>query len=49
MNGWMGKTLRVNLTSGSIVTENLDKQRAIAFIGGRGLGIKYLLDEINPN
>lgn len=49
MNGWMGKILRVNLTSGSIVTENLDKQRAIAFIGGRGLGIKYLLDEINPN
>jgi len=49
MSGWMGKILRVNLTKASITTEKLDEKLAIDFIGGRGLGIKYLLDEVNPN
>ncbi len=49
MTGWMGNILRVNLTTGSIATQKLDEKTAIDFVGGRGLGIKYLLDEVDPN
>ncbi|MBN1226294.1 MAG: aldehyde ferredoxin oxidoreductase family protein [Deltaproteobacteria bacterium] len=49
MTGWMGNVLRVNLTAGSIAAEKLDRKAAIDFVGGRGLGIKYLLDEVDPN
>jgi aldehyde:ferredoxin oxidoreductase len=48
MNGWIGRILRVNLSSGDILTEALDEQIARDYIGGRGLGIKYLYDEIDP-
>jgi len=44
----MGKILRVNLDTGSLEFEPLDRDRAKAFIGGRGLGMSYLLDEVNP-
>ena len=37
--GFMGKILRVNLTTGDTAREPLDMDRAKAFIGGRGLGI----------
>jgi aldehyde:ferredoxin oxidoreductase len=46
--GYMGKILRVNLSAGDIRLEPLDPDRAKAFIGGRGLGISYLLDETDP-
>jgi aldehyde:ferredoxin oxidoreductase len=46
--GFMGKILRVNLTTGETALEPLDMDRARAFIGGRGLGISYLLEEVNP-
>ena len=49
MNGWMGKILRVNLTTGEINDEALDPQVARDFVGGRGLGIYYLLKEVDPN
>jgi len=49
MHGWLGKILRVNLTDKKISVEELDERLAKAFIGGRGLGVKYLVDEINPN
>ena len=48
MNGWMGKILRVDLTQGKIQEENLDPKAARAFIGGRGLGVHYLLTEMDP-
>ncbi|RLB83550.1 MAG: aldehyde ferredoxin oxidoreductase, partial [Deltaproteobacteria bacterium] len=48
MYGWMGKILRVNLSSGNISTENLDPKVAEDYIGGRGLGVKYLIDEVDP-
>lgn len=48
VHGWMGKLLRVNLTQGDITVENLNAQIAKAFIGGLGLGVKYLYDEIDP-
>ncbi|MDI3535833.1 MAG: aldehyde:ferredoxin oxidoreductase [Eubacteriaceae bacterium] len=48
MFGYMGKILRVNLTTGSITTEALDFELAKKYIGGRGLGTKLYLDEVDP-
>ena len=48
MKGWIGKILRVNLTKGEWKAEELDKNLAAKFIGGRGLGSKILYDEIDP-
>ena len=43
-----GKILRVNLTDRTSKVEQLDIDIAKKFIGGRGLGTKILLDEIDP-
>ena len=48
MNGWMGKILRVDLTSGKISTESLDPNLAKDYLGARGLGTKYMFDEVDP-
>ena len=48
MYGWWGKILRVDLSSGQIREEILDPGTAKDFIGGRGLGIQTLLDELDP-
>jgi aldehyde:ferredoxin oxidoreductase len=48
MKGWIGKLLRVDLTKGEWKVEELDRNLAIKFIGGRGLGSKVLFDEIDP-
>lgn len=48
MNGWMGKILRVDLTTGKCTTELLDPSAARDFIGGRGLGIYFLSREMEP-
>lgn len=40
-----GKLLRINLTNGTIKSEPLPIDKAIKYIGGRGLGTKYLYDE----
>ena len=45
----MGKILRVDLSNGSSRLESLDMRKAKDFIGGRGLGISYLLDEVDAN
>ena len=47
--GWCGKILRVNLTNGKMDVEKLDPIVAKEFIGGRGLGIYYLLQEVDPS
>lgn len=48
MHGYAGKILRVNLTAKTAKTEPLDLAQAQKYIGGRGLGTKLLLDEIDP-
>jgi aldehyde:ferredoxin oxidoreductase len=48
MYGWMGKILRVDLTSEACVEELLDKKVAKDYIGGRGLGIYLLNKEGQP-
>lgn len=46
--GWMGKILRVDLTAGTTTVETLDRQTAVDYVGGRGLGVRMLLDETSP-
>jgi aldehyde:ferredoxin oxidoreductase len=48
MNGWTGRLLRVDLTSGTIATQPLDATRAQAYVGGRGLNARLLYDELAP-
>lgn len=48
MNGWHGKILRVNLTTGKTAVETIAPEVAKDFIGGRGWGIKYLYEEVDP-
>ncbi|MGE5397930.1 MAG: aldehyde ferredoxin oxidoreductase family protein [Chitinophagales bacterium] len=48
MNGWVGKLLRVNLSTGKVSKEKLNRDDLKAFIGARGLGSKILFDEIDP-
>lgn len=44
---WAGKILRVNLTAGTVTAEPLNMQWAQAYIGSRGLGTKYLVEEVD--
>ncbi|MEJ2109495.1 MAG: aldehyde ferredoxin oxidoreductase C-terminal domain-containing protein [Acidobacteriota bacterium] len=44
--GYLGRILRVDLTSEKITTESLDESILRKFIGGAGLGAKYLFDEV---
>jgi aldehyde:ferredoxin oxidoreductase len=48
MHGWCGRVLRVDLAGGQIRTEKLDLEVARTYIGGRGLGIYYLSQEVDP-
>jgi len=48
MYGWIGKILRVNLSDGTIQTENLNKQWAKDYLGARGLGTRYFVAEVDP-
>ncbi len=43
-----GKLLRINLTARSIKTEDIPEKILTGYVGGRGLGSKYLYDELMP-
>jgi aldehyde:ferredoxin oxidoreductase len=45
---WAGKILRVNLTAGTVKVEPLNMDWAQSYLGSRGLGSKYLVEEVNP-
>jgi aldehyde:ferredoxin oxidoreductase len=49
MYGWCGKSIRVNLTSGSIQIDEYDPMEKKAYIGGRGWAIQILSEEMDPN
>jgi aldehyde:ferredoxin oxidoreductase len=49
MYGWRGRILRVDLTNGELKEENLDPKVARDYIGGRGLGVYYLNNSMDPN
>lgn len=46
MFGYMGKILRVDLSSGTITEEFPDENTLKMLLGGAGLGTKYLLEEV---
>lgn len=48
MHGWTGVVLRINLTTRHISKEALREDWAHEYIGGRGLGARYLLAEVDP-
>ncbi len=45
---WQNKILRVDLTAGTISTEPLNMDWANDYLGSRGLGSKYLYEEMDP-
>lgn len=47
--GYMGKILRVNLTTQQILIEPLDEEFCCKYLGGNGFGARLLYDELEPN
>ena len=45
---WQNRILRVNLSSGDCRIEPLHQDWAQAYLGQRGLGSKYLVEEVDP-
>ncbi len=48
MQGYAGRILRVDLTTGQTRAEPLEEARARKHLGGRGLGAQVLFDEMSP-
>ncbi len=48
MHGWNGTLLRVDLTAGQTRFEEIPARVLKEYVGARGLGIRYLLDEVDP-
>jgi len=48
MHGWMSKILQVDLTTETCTVEPLDSIVIKNYIGGRGLGIYYLNQKVDP-
>lgn len=44
--GYAGKLLRVDLTNEQITEETLDEETVRKYVGGTGIGAKYLYDEV---
>ena len=47
-DGYTGKILRVDLTAEKTSIESLKREWAAQYIGGKGLGAKYLFEELKP-
>ncbi|UCE55935.1 MAG: aldehyde ferredoxin oxidoreductase family protein [Desulfobacterales bacterium] len=48
MFGWNGKLLRVDLNRGRTTLEEIQESKARDYLGGRGLAISYLMEEMDP-
>ncbi len=46
--GWTGKLLRVDLSAGTARSEAIPEDWLRDYIGGRGLGDRYLFEEVDP-
>ena len=46
MKGWTGRLLRINLSIGKHWVQDLDPSILINYVGGRGLAVKLLWDEL---
>jgi aldehyde:ferredoxin oxidoreductase len=47
--GYAGKMLRVNLTTGEISKEKFSQETLQKYVGGSGIGVKILYDEVSPS
>lgn len=47
MNGYMGKILRVDLSTGELRDEKLNEEHARAFVGGSGLAARLVYDMVD--
>ena len=47
-DGYADRILRVDLTEEKVSTEPINREWARQFIGGKGLGARYLFDELKP-
>ena len=48
MNGYMGKILRVDLSRETVTEEKLDERMVKEYIGGSGLGLRLMYNEVPP-
>jgi aldehyde:ferredoxin oxidoreductase len=48
VRGWAGRLLRVDLSSGRYWIQDIDPSILVSFVGGRGLAVKLLWDELQP-
>jgi aldehyde:ferredoxin oxidoreductase len=48
MSSYNGKLIRLNLTTGKSQVEEIPRAWLKDFLGGRGLGVKYLYEELKP-
>jgi len=47
-NGWTGKRLRVDLSTGTITVENISREYSEKWLGGRGFNSELLYREVGP-
>jgi aldehyde:ferredoxin oxidoreductase len=45
---YAGKVLRINLTTSRIEKEQINESEVKMFLGGRGLNVKTLFDNVGP-
>ncbi len=48
MNGWHGKLLRIDLGISKAKAEPIPEEMLKLYMGGRGLGVRYLVNEVPP-
>ena len=48
MNGWMGKIIKIDLSSGNKEIVQIDEQMRRKYIGARGLGVKLFTKFCEP-
>lgn len=48
IGSWTGQVVRIDLTRGTIRKEALREDWARQYVGGRGLGARYLWEEVDP-
>jgi len=49
MKGWWNRLARANLSTGEVTYEKIGEEILHDFLGGRGLGLRLLVDEIDPD
>lgn len=49
MNGYIGKILEVDLNTSRLADRSIDEKTARKFLGGKGLGLTIIYDELKPD